>query len=388
MNQTVIEQIGQAIQNAQTVLITTPAYRDADALGSVLALQQAITKMDKEKKVTAIIPKAAPQKLQFLPGSDQLITSMERLQKTVITVPAEKPIEKLMYDKQETGEVKIYLTPAGQSIDTEDLHIEKAASKPEVIISVGGNRFKDLAFLKPVFENTEENPKIINITASKETKNFANLNLQGENDNTHTELTLALLKTLDKNLIARNTATNLLAGIISATENFRSHKTTSDNFLHAGELLQKSAAQQKIIHNLYGTKDLRGLKLWARCLDQLEEGEDGQIVWSHITKNDFAAADAQRKHLSTALDELAAHYPSAKASFLVWQEENNNHPKGLLYLRPRANHIRPTLVEQFNAKDLGDKLLFQAPYSQNHNSQDDPLALTARRVYELIKSAM
>lgn len=74
MIQAMIQKIVEQIENNQSFLVVSHESPDGDAIGSTLGLANALREMGKE--VVALNVDGIPHIMQFLPGSDQLVTTL------------------------------------------------------------------------------------------------------------------------------------------------------------------------------------------------------------------------------------------------------------------------------------------------------------------------
>lgn len=104
----------QALQQAQSVLIVTHVNPDGDAIGSALGLANAIKAMD--KAVTVCVDDGVPDYLKFLPGADNI-------QSTLIEGEWDLLISTDASDEERTGLVGAYGREHSQQIINLDHHV-------------------------------------------------------------------------------------------------------------------------------------------------------------------------------------------------------------------------------------------------------------------------
>ena len=216
------------ISQPKRVVIVTHFKPDADALGSSLGLARFLGK--KKHQVTVITPSDYPDFLTWLPGNE-----------TVVALLKDDP-----RPHQKAAEL-----------------IQQA----EIIFCLDFsslNRIKDLE--KPVKE--AKATKVL-IDHHLEPEAFADF----EKWNTASASTAGLIYELiddlgETDLIDKEIATCLYAGIMTDTGGFRHNNTRHQEFLIASELVSRGANPHTIAQNIYDTNSLERLRLTGFVLSQ------------------------------------------------------------------------------------------------------------------------
>ncbi len=98
--------------------------------------------------------------------------------------------------------------------------------------------------------------------------------------------------------------TNLLAGVISATQSFSDPKTTPNTLALAAKLVASGARRQDIIKYLFKTKPFNLLQLWGRALARIKTFQNDTILYTQITAQDFAKTNTTSELLSDVISEI------------------------------------------------------------------------------------
>lgn len=98
--------------------------------------------------------------------------------------------------------------------------------------------------------------------------------------------------------------TNLLAGIISATQSFSDPKTTPNTLALAAKLVASGARRQDIIKYLFKTKPFNLLQLWGRALARIKTFQNETILYTQITAQDFTKTNTTSELLSDVISEI------------------------------------------------------------------------------------
>ncbi len=234
MGQQLIETIVDQLDKANTILLATHVFPDADALGSQLALGNILEAMG--KKVVRYGEEPVSHMYSFLPDSDLIET----------TIP-----ESDQFD-------------CAVSLDCGDA--ERLGCEKDRILSV--------------------DPLIV-IDHHRGNKAFGNINWVDYKRAATGEMVydLALAMGVD---ISYEAAYCLYTAIVSDTGSFKYSSTTAETFRVARELLAKGVKPAEVAGYLYDNFSVNRLKLLQEVLATLEFFEDHKIAIIHVTAEMFA----------------------------------------------------------------------------------------------------
>lgn len=310
-------QISKLINKSNDILVATPENINGDALGSALALTGALEKIGKNAQL--IIPEGLPRKFDFLPKTNSL--SYEKFLEREFVLSIQNPedhINNLFYEKKD-GLLHIYLGTK-RKIEEKDLRINR--SHPFDLIFLINNR--DYENLGRAFEYNPElffETPVINIDNHPENENFAEINLVDITSSSVSEIVMGLIDFLDRNLLDEKIATWVLAGLIDATENFQSSKTTPRTFNNAALLINRGAAQQEIVRYFYKTKTFEFLRLWGRVLHKLLWDKNKKLVWGKIEQEDFQKTITSPDSIPQIIEEIKTAFPEMETTLLTWEAQ-------------------------------------------------------------------
>lgn len=224
--------------NSPRVLISSHVRPDPDAIGSVLALREAVLQLG--GMPTCILEDECPIRCKSLPGANELLVSNEcaELAKfdTVIIVDSG--------NRERIGDVEAFIS-ASARVANIDHH-------------VSNTRFGHLVFLD------------CDAAASGEVlyKIFVELGLR----------------------LTPSIATNLLAGILTDTGRFRHSNTSPSSLRVAAELVEAGASLTQLTDQLYFSIPAKDLFSTSQILSSLEFFDDGQISTMFVPR-DYAVED-------------------------------------------------------------------------------------------------
>jgi phosphoesterase RecJ-like protein len=309
-----------AIESASNILILPSSPPDGDSIGCALAFFLAIKKVGKKATVVAADP--VPDAYRFLPDSQSIESEYNFGRDFVVTVDVSKTGFKELNYEVKDQKVNIIITPQTGSLRPEDLLINQASNKFDLIITVDTAEVKQLG---PVYEANQElfaNVMTINIDHHPSNTNFAKLNLVDPEKAATTLMLTELFNQLSPGLIDADIATLLLAGIITDTGSFQNANTSPEAFDTAATLISLGARQQEIIHHIYKTKELHTLRLWGRVLSNIQTDYTYKLVWSAVTQKDFLETGSKESDIGDIIDELLSNAPEAEVVVLFKELAN------------------------------------------------------------------
>ena len=162
------------------------------------------------------------------------------------------------------------------------------------------------------------------------------------------EVLAKLLQDIEQETITEPIATALLAGMISATNSFKSENTHPHSLAMAGKLVDMGANRQEIITQLYQTKSLATLRLWGKALTHLTYDTTLGLVSSMLTRDDFVRAGAKESDLYDIIDELIATSPDEKMTLLLHEHEEKGTMKIHCILHTEKEYNSKYLAAEFH----------------------------------------
>jgi phosphoesterase RecJ-like protein len=231
-----LDTILKKIQEAQSIAIFTHESPDGDAIGSVLAMKLALTKLGKKADVMVV---GFPRIFRFLPAANEV----------------QEKLENQVYD-------------LAISLDCADLkrlvgkEIFEKANSTIVIDHHGSNTmYGDLNFVNPVAPACAE----------------------------------ILIGMFDYFSIPIDTdiGSCLLAGIITDTGGFQYSSVTAETFEFAAELLRKGVNVSDIYQKTLNTRTRPNFELLKRTLSRMEFLAEGKVTFTYITNQDLQEVGAE-----------------------------------------------------------------------------------------------
>lgn len=240
----------QAIEQAQSVVLGCHISPDGDALGSMLALAQALKRLGKPR-VEALCPDGLPPIYRFLAGSDE-----------VLPAPTADSFDLgIAVDCDGEGRLGAALP-----------HILSARTVIDIDHHGGIDPFGDLQWIDSTAAATGE---LIY------------------------ELIVDLGVEIDEGM-----ATCLLTALMVDTGSFRFANTTARTFEVASKLVAAGARTVQIAARLYEEKAYSTAKLLGLALARITRSAGESIVWSELRLSDFAEAGAGEDETEGIINQL------------------------------------------------------------------------------------
>lgn len=337
MDQTPKQQAIELIRKAKRILVMGHQNPDGDAIGSVLALTLILRKLGKE--VTPLCTDPVPPTFQFLPATDQLVSSLEGGTDFVITLDTSHvTVDKLGYKHSpDKTALNIVIKTKEGTLQPELVSFGGATPSADLLIVLDTN---DVERLGPLYERYTDlfyKTPIINIDHHPGNDYFGKVNWVDLAATSTAEILVSLIEALSssrpkatgepgetagkvepsQSLLDADIATLLLAGITTDTGSFQNTNTTPKSFTVAAQLVAAGARQQDIVQHIYKTKPLSTLKLWGRILSGIQEDRTHHFIWSTVSSGDFKNADAGESETSGVVDELLKAVPDIDFALLL-----------------------------------------------------------------------
>jgi phosphoesterase RecJ-like protein len=321
------QQLFEAIQKSDHILIAFRRNWSGDAIASSLALRSIFQRVNKPTVDIACDGFAAPKNFDFLPQIEKIKPILSDLRHFIVSLNVrENQIGGLHYEVK-NDKLNIFITPKQKNIDTKDVSTFLSDYKYDLIIALDSPDLESLGDL--YHKNTEffYTTPLVNIDHNPANEQFGQINLVELNATSTAEIIFNFLESFNSNLIDEEAATYLLTGMISKTRSFKSTNVTPRALGIASQLIARGARREEIIKNLYQTKTIGTLKLWGRALMRLKSDPGTKIVWSLLTRDDFITSGAEEEELPEVIDELIANSPEAETVVLFYEIPYTNSPE-------------------------------------------------------------
>ena len=242
-----MKELVDALRGAKSVAIVSHRDPDPDTIGSGIALGLALDALG--KRVTLHCADAVPEHAQFLAWADRYTTD-----------------------------------PPPASAD--------------VIVTVDFGSVERAKFALP------DGPTLVNIDHHASNDRFGSVNLVDVSSAATAELVSRVIDALGVTWTS-DMATAALIGIMTDTGSFQFPSTDARALERAARLREAGADLQAITYNVFRNKRFQSLKLWGFAFAKMRREQGGELVWTEVTREDFANAEARDEDISGLVEQLA-----------------------------------------------------------------------------------
>ncbi len=318
-----IEQILTLFQTKKNILIATRANPSGDSIAAALAFYLALKKQG--KKVSLCIDNAAlalANKFDFLPSYGQIGSGLESDGKIIVEFNLKGTLLRGLTYNFDSDKLAITILPADARLRLDQPIIRDRSYAYDLAIILDTS---DLESLGKIYDEHREffyDVPIINIDHQADNEHFGELNLVELTAVSTTEIIYNLLEVWQKNLIDKDVATCLLAGIICESKSFQTPNITPRTLSIASDLISRGGDRELIVERIYGNKPIGTLQMWGRALAALRTEPEPGLVWSAVTARDLAETNTTEHDLKNVIEELLMHAPGAKLVALLYPNHN------------------------------------------------------------------
>lgn len=228
-------------KNGAFAIVVGQAYT-LDEMASALSIYLTLT--SNNKNVSIISTKQPLVEVSNLVGIDQVKPNFESSTgDLIVSFPYQNDeIGKVSYTL-ESGLLNIIVKPKNEplSFGEKDVIFKRSNETPETVITVGVKRISELQSFFDV--QSLKDTVIVNIDRAGSNEGFGDIVIIGQGASSVSEQVASLMMSLNYEIDA-DIAQNLMSGIINATNNFQSPRTSSLAFEMAGTLLRGGARRE------------------------------------------------------------------------------------------------------------------------------------------------
>lgn len=239
------DQVSQArslLEQTKEVLITLPENPKFDAVAASLSLYLGLS----ARGIAAAIVCPSEMTVEFshLVGVDKITNNISNGQgkNLVISFPyQEGSIEKVSYNiENDTFNLVIEPREGYPMITQDTIRFSSSGGNTDLVITVGATKLADLGQLYGNNQGLFADKPVLNIDTDSQNTRFGRVNVVDPNVSSTSELMISLLSNVGISTNA-DIATNLLAGMTEATDNFSSSQTQASTYEAAAMCLRSGA---------------------------------------------------------------------------------------------------------------------------------------------------
>jgi phosphoesterase RecJ-like protein len=276
-----------ALRERDRFLITSHEAPDGDALGSMLATKLALNELGKDAAMFLGGPAPLPGEYRFLELSDRGLLR-------------ERPA-----DVAERVLVAVDCASAS-----------RVGAEPGLV---------------------EAAPFTINVDHHHDNPRFGDVNLIVDDASATGEVLASVFRELGVGLTPE-IAEALYIALVTDTGRFQYANTTPRTLRLAAELVEAGADVHRVFQGVYENVQFAKLKLLARALERAQVLEGGEIVVSHLLRDDFEAVGATEPYSEGIIDVLRS-VEGALVSALIREPPRDGAPARKVSLRSSVDEV-------------------------------------------------
>jgi len=251
MNEADFQRLKQVLSEPKKVAIVTHRNPDGDAYGSSLGLYWFLVKTGHQ--VTVVSPNDCPQFLKWLPGEDQIEIFEANLEKG-----------------------------------------EKILQAAELVFTLDFNAFHRLGEVMEAVMK-EIHPVYVMIDHHQQPDDYADFAFVDSSMSSTSEMVYQFIERLgQRELIDKDIASCLYAGILTDTGSFRFPATTSATHRVVADLLDKGANNADIYNRIHDVNTYNRMQLLGRALDNMVVLEKFHTAYITLSQNELNRYKFQR----------------------------------------------------------------------------------------------
>jgi phosphoesterase RecJ-like protein len=274
-----LNEVVAALRAAKRIAIVSHRDPDPDTIGSAIALGLALETLG--KRVTLHCADPVPEGVRFLEWADR--------------VTAEPP-----------------------------------PPDADLVVTVDFGSVERAKFALPV------GPTLVNLDHHASNDRFGTVNLVDVTSAATAELVARVIDALGVPWTP-GMATAALVGIMTDTGSFQFPSTDARALERAARLRESGADLQAITYNVFRNKRFEALKLWGFAFSRLRREAGGELVWTEVTRNDFADAEALDADVSGLVEQIARSHGMRVALLF------NEHDPGTVKVSCRTSAWAPSV---------------------------------------------
>jgi phosphoesterase RecJ-like protein len=279
--------VAAALRERDRFLVTSHEAPDGDALGSLLAVDLALRQLGKDTVMFLGGPAPLPGEYRFLELEDRGLRRE----------PPDDASERVL-------------------LAVDCASASRVGAEPGLV---------------------EQAPYVVNIDHHHDNPRFGNVNLVVADASSTGEVLADIFRELELQLTPE-IAEAIYIALVTDTGRFQYTNTTPKALRLAAELVEAGADVHRVFRGVYENVQFAKLKLLARALDRARVLEGGEIVVSHLLRDDFEAVGASEPYSEGIIDVLRS-VEGAVVSALIREPPRDGAPPRKVSLRSSVDEV-------------------------------------------------
>ena len=368
------EKARDMLAGAEQVAILLPAHPSLDAFVAAEVIARVLTQQD---KYVAFLPHVAADAPPLPEVFLQVKNPRPLIRERIIAIDTtHSPVGQLRYEKHDAG-IEIILSPKSVPIREDAFSFREGKIQCDALIAIAIPDIEEVSVetlgVTPQFFT--ETP-IVAIGNAEGHKQYGEANLLSPSLASLSEIAVLCIKKLDHRQPDPEVATLLMVGIISDSHNFQAPVGVGTH-LAAAELLQRGA-DQRIAAGIADRQPFSLLQLVARAQVRSKETENGRVLWSFLTAEDFEKTARSPEDARGVCDALPRFFPARETVVLLWQDPRTREIRSLI----RAENATLTALAAKEPGELGNPLFIPHASFSNFLEAEERISALLRSIAE------
>lgn len=337
----VYEQIIEYIKSSSKVVVALEKKISADALGAAYGLSRILRHFE---KVHLISVEQNVDNFKFLTQDLNITPNFKQARRLVVSLDiTEQGLDKFYYNVDDNQkQLEIFIVPKTGFFNPDHVRVSQGGFEYDLILTLGAS---DLLSLGEIYAaNTaffHETP-IANIDYKAANEKYGEINLIEPTKSSLSEIVFDLFEAHFPELLDKQLATALLAGILERTQSFRVPTLAPQTLEKASRLMSHDADREMVVRELFYNKSLALVKLWGRVLARLKEDKSKNLYWSLLNTQDYTRAGADPALIDKVFEEVLSYLP--KDAVIALFSEFNGAVLALVYSGNAQVNLEERLV--------------------------------------------
>ena len=312
------EQFLHAVKRSERPLLVLKELANTDDFATAFGLVAVLKKLGKVAEIVCAGGRS-PESLKFLKTAQPVKGDLTNLRALTLSVDVSKAkVEALSYNVV-GDELRIHVTPKNGFWTADDVRVATSAYRYDLLVVVGAADLKSLGSIFTQYADFLYNTPIINIDHAANNEHFGQTNLVDAGATSVSEVAHDLVKYVDEKLFDTDIATAFLTGMVAKTKSFRTPNVAPKTLAAASSLMSLGARRDEVVEHLFRTRSVETLRLWGRALARLKSEPKAGLVWTLLTRQDFASAGANEEALGDIVSELVTTAPEARVVAIFYE---------------------------------------------------------------------
>ncbi len=315
MNSAEVAKAIELLEKSEHPALVLPPNPSLDVLASAEVLLNVLEQLDKKAGLLSPAPSPDFPEEKYL---RKIFSALPPPREFIISIDSDNTsVGQLRYEKTESG-LEVILSPKSTPIKENYLSFREGKVLCDCLVALGIDDLINSAENYGVTPDFFTETPIVNIDFSGKNKNYGEINLLDSNRLSISEVVYDFISSWRPEILDRDSATLLLAGILDQGDTFHSPAVSADILLSSSELLRLEASYVDALRLAQKSKPLSLLQFYSRAIIRTKNGSDG-FVWSFLTEEDFEKTGRGEDDLEKTFSNLSRTFPSRKILVLLWQ---------------------------------------------------------------------